>query len=99
MKIFEVVETKEAKQIRLVLGMGIKNDNLRRLWLMVTIPFMLAFNILQVVVFGAPLFVVTMLRWLAINNTGLWDMTILRWNEPRTEDMPDAIAKMMEEDS
>ena len=62
-------------------------------------PFMFAFNVLQVVVFGAPLFVVTMLRWLAMNNIGLWDMTILRWNEPRVEGLPDAIAKMLKEDS
>jgi len=83
MQIFEVAETEDAKTIRLVLGMSIKNDSLRRLWLMVTVPFMLAFNILQVVVFAPPLFIATMLRVLALNNVGLWDMTITRWNTPR----------------
>lgn len=83
MKIFEVAETEDAKTIRLVLGMGIKSDSLRRLWLMVTVPFMLAFNIATVLVFAPPLFVVSMLRWLALNNAGLWTMTIERWNTPR----------------
>jgi len=35
MKIFEIAETGEARIICLVLGMGLKNDSLRRLWLMV----------------------------------------------------------------
>lgn len=83
MKIFEVVETEEARSIRVVIGMDIKNDSLRRLWLMLTVPIMLAYNILQVVVFYPPFFVFQVLRLLALNNAGLWKMTITRWNTPR----------------
>jgi hypothetical protein len=85
MKIFELENHEGGKVIRLILGMSLKNDALRRCWVMLVVLPMLAFNVVQTVVFGVPLFVFTMLRWLALSNEGLWKMVILRWNTPRDE--------------
>lgn len=86
MRIFEFYEENGSKKGRLLLGMGIKNNTIRRLWVLITIPPMFLFNILQVLIFASPYFIFWLLRHMALNNAGLWDMSIKRWNEPRKKD-------------
>lgn len=85
MKLFEtdVCDDGEGGVIKLVLGMGIKSNAIRRTWLMLTLPIMLAANFFTAIVFGVPYLVMWILRWLFAAQAATLRSTMKRWNEPR----------------